>query len=123
MVLLTIVLPAFLIFASGYVLKRLFPLDIKTLSTIAFYCFLPALVFQTMYEADIKKELGTILLFEVLLVASLIVLIKIYTWVAKESRSRESSLILGSVFINSGNYGSPIILFAFGEKGFHLAVF
>jgi predicted permease len=61
-------------------------------------------------------------IFELILMFLLILLVKMIVWVKKDSTKRESSLILSSVFMNSGNYGAPIILFAFGEKGFQLAI-
>ncbi len=33
-----------------------------------------------------------------------------------------SAMILGGVFMNSGNYGAPVVLFAFGAIGFDYAV-
>lgn len=33
-----------------------------------------------------------------------------------------SGFILGSVFMNNGNYGAPLVLLVFGEKGFHYAI-
>ncbi|MFP3360538.1 AEC family transporter, partial [Planococcus sp. SIMBA_143] len=37
-------------------------------------------------------------------------------------RSKSAAIILSSVFMNSGNYGVPIILFAYGEEGVHYAI-
>jgi predicted permease len=122
MIFLTVVLPTSLIFLIGYVLMKQFQLDIQTLSKITFYCLLPILVFRTLYQANLKEEIGIIFLFELILMYLLILLVKIIVWVKKDSTKRESTLILSSVFMNSGNYGAPIILFAFGEKGFQLAI-
>lgn len=40
----------------------------------------------------------------------------------KATRPQLSAMILGGVFMNSGNYGAPVVLFAFGAVGFDYAV-
>ena len=40
----------------------------------------------------------------------------------KATRPERSAMILGGVFMNSGNYGAPVVLFRFGAVGFDYAV-
>ena len=40
----------------------------------------------------------------------------------KATRPELSAMVLGGVFMNSGNYGAPVVLFAFGAVGFDYAV-
>jgi len=40
----------------------------------------------------------------------------------KATRPQLSAMILGGVFMNSGNYGAPVVLFAFGAVAFDYAV-
>jgi predicted permease len=122
MIFLNIVLPTFLVFLVGYFLMKKFQLDLQSFSKVTFYCFLPVLVFRTLYEADIKESIGIILLFEIILTFSLVGLVKLIVRLRKDTAKRESALILSSVFMNAGNYGAPIILFAFGDTGFQLAI-
>jgi hypothetical protein len=48
------------------------------------------------------------------------------SWAASRAfhlkRELRSAMILSSSFVNAGNYGMPLSLFAFGEKGLELAV-
>lgn len=60
--------------------------------------------------------------FSIILLAALIVINKLYVWKMKYSSSLESGMILSTAFMNSGNYGAPIILFAYGQEGFGYAV-
>lgn len=122
MIFINVVLPAFLIFATGFILMKRFPLDIRSFSRVTFYGLLPVLVFRTLYEVELGLQFGKIIGIELLLTFLLIVVVKIWTWIRKESHVRQTALILSTVFMNSGNYGSPIILFAFGEEGFRLAI-
>lgn len=122
MIFINVVLPAFLVFLVGYILMKQLQLDLTSFSKVTFYCLLPVLVFRTLYEADIKDTIGVIFLFEILLTFTLVGFVKLVVWWRKDSAKRESALILSSVFMNAGNYGAPIIFFAFGEVGFQLAI-
>lgn len=122
MIFINVVLPAFLIFLTGFLLMKKFKFDIHSFSNLTFYLLLPVLVFRTLYHADIEGAIGTIFVFEILLTIALIGVIKLVVWWRKESVRRESSLVLSAAFMNAGNYGAPVILFAFGEIGFQMAI-
>ncbi|MFC7062161.1 NAD(P)-dependent oxidoreductase [Halobacillus seohaensis] len=113
-VFIQVVLPVLLIFAAGYLIQKLAKLDIKSVSTIALYVMLPCLVFKTFYEAELNGEYLMMLVFSILLLISILVINKIVSKVRNYDSSTESGLILSTAFMNSGNYGAPIILFAFG---------
>jgi malate permease and related proteins len=38
------------------------------------------------------------------------------------SKTQVSVMLLGTIFPNSGNYGAPVAMFAFGATGFQYAV-
>ncbi|WP_281974530.1 AEC family transporter [Halobacillus litoralis] len=121
-VFIQVVFPVLLIFGAGYLIQKLANLDIKSVSTIALYIMLPCLVFQTFYEADLNGEYLMMLVFSVLLLFSILIINKIVSKVRNYDQKMESGLILSTAFMNSGNYGAPIILFAFGEEGFVYSV-
>lgn len=117
-----VVLPVLMIFAGGYGLQKWKRLNIKPLSTVAIYIFTPMLVFETFYKAELDRQYINMVVFSVILLAALILLCKIYASIRKYGRSTESGLILSAAFMNSGNYGAPIVLFAYGETAFAYAV-
>lgn len=117
-----VVLPVLLIFSAGYGLQKWKRLDIKPLSTVALYLLIPLLVFNTFYRAELDQQYLNMLVFSLILLFVLIFICKIYTVVRKHGRSSESGLILATAFMNSGNYGAPIVLFAYGETAFTYAV-
>ncbi|WP_079477587.1 AEC family transporter [Halobacillus salinus] len=121
-VFIQVVFPVLLIFGAGFVIQKIAKLDIKSISTIALYVMLPCLVFETFYEADLDGEYLTMIVFSGLLLASILLINKVVAKVKKYDMSMESGLILSTAFMNSGNYGAPIILFAFGEEGFVYSV-
>ena len=117
-----VVLPVLLIFLSGYGIQKWKRLDIKPLSTVAIYILTPMLVFQTFYRAELNKQYAIMVLFSILLLVALIIVNKIYCKIRKHDTSVESGLILSTAFMNAGNYGAPIVLFAYGDTGFAYAV-
>lgn len=117
-----VVMPVLLIFAAGYSLQRWKRLDIRSVSTFALYVLTPGLVFRTFYQTEFDVQYVNMVVFSLILLLILIFINKLYRRIRGFSRSIESGLILSTVFMNSGNYGAPIILFAYGNKGFEYAV-
>ncbi|KXG44364.1 AEC family transporter [Tepidibacillus decaturensis] len=117
-----VVLPVLLIFLAGYGLQKWEKLNIKSISTFALYILIPGLVFRTFYNTELNVQYMNIVLFSFVLMFLLILVAKVYSKMRKTSRSIESGLILSTAFMNSGNYGAPIILFAYGEAGFHYSI-
>ncbi|WP_018923354.1 AEC family transporter [Salsuginibacillus kocurii] len=119
---LEVMVPVLLVFVTGYILQKRKMLDIKPVSTVALYVMTPALVFDTFYDTTIDIQYMYMLIFSAILLAVLIVINKVYAMIRKFSQDTESGLILSTAFMNAGNFGAPLILFAYGEEGFAYAV-
>ncbi|MBM0065327.1 AEC family transporter [Alkalicoccobacillus gibsonii] len=117
-----VVLPVILIFMIGYILQRVAKVDIRPISTMAIYVMTPCLVFKTFYETELNSQYSYMVLFSFVLMFLIIFMCKIYTKIRKIDLSTENALILSTAFMNTGNYGTPIILFAYGEAGFQFAI-
>lgn len=117
-----VMLPVLLIFGSGYAIQKWKKLDIGSVSTIGLYVLTPCLVFNTLYTSELDQSYLHMVMFSFILLFVLILINKIYVKLKSHSTSIENGLILSTAFMNSGNYGTPIILFAFGEKAFGFAV-
>lgn len=117
-----IILPVFIIFFIGFVGQKFIGFDIKSISTAALYLMSPFLAFRTFYTNALTLEYFYIVIFCLVLAFILLII----TWVTgilmKSSRSQLSAMILGGMFMNSGNYGAPVVLFALGATGFDYAV-
>ena len=120
--LLLIILPVFIIFSIGYIGQKFIGFDIKSISTAALYLMSPFLAFRTFYTNELTMDYFYIVLFSLLLTTILLIVVWITAISMKATRSQLSAMILGGVFMNSGNYGAPVVLFAFGAVGFDYAV-
>ncbi len=117
-----VVLPVILVFALGFLLQRWKKVDIKPISTVTIYIMTPCLVFRTFYTSELNIQHLYMTVFALVLLFSLLLWNKLYAKFRKLPQARESGLILATAFMNAGNYGAPIILFAYGESGFTYAV-
>ncbi|HLR08817.1 MAG TPA: AEC family transporter [Bacillota bacterium] len=119
----TVILPIMAVFAAGFILQRIRMLDVKSIAPVSIYIFLPALVFTTLYESSFNIGYSTIVVFASFLLGTMVIINKVLAKLFQWSRSIESASILTSAFMNSGNYGVPVILFSVGEAALPYAIF
>lgn len=122
MQLVMIVLPVFLIFATGYIAQKLLHMDIKSISALSLYILLPLLTFDTFYNNEITVDYLYLFIFSLIItviLAGVTVAIGLFMKAGKEDIS---AMLLGTLFPNSGNYGSPVVLFAIGATAFDYAI-
>lgn len=121
--LLNTVLPVALVVFSGYLMGKRIPMDLTTLSRLTLYLLVPALIFDAMYRAEYSREglvglaLGFTLTYLLLFLA--------ITGMARLlglSPEAAKSLLVCSLFPNSGNMGLSLVYFALGEEGLKRAV-
>lgn len=117
-----VVLPVVIVFLAGFILQKYLRLEIKSISTVVLYILLPCLVFETFYQAEFDQDYLMMLVFSILLLFSILLVNKLAAKAFGYGTSTESGLILSTAFMNAGNYGAPIVLFAFGEEGFVYSV-
>jgi predicted permease len=109
-------LPIFAIAAVGYALARLTDVNARAVSRITFNALAPCLVFTLLVTSTISRaDFGRMALFCVLVTASA----GLFAWIAavplRLDRPTFIAFLLVVMFSNSGNYGLPVALFAFGR--------
>ena len=116
-ILFNITLPIFVLVGVGVIFDKAFDVDLRTLTRLLFYVFSPAIVFSTLVESSLSlSELASIGLYEVLH-ALVMFVVGFGLFSVKPFRDRRTILTMGGVFTNSGNYGFPLMLLAFGDYG------
>ncbi|ARJ39326.1 transporter [Sporosarcina ureae] len=119
----TVILPIISVFIVGFILQRVKSLHIKSISSLSIYILSPALVFSSLYKADFNASYMTILMYMFALFYAMVALNKIIAKIFKWDKKVESASILATGFMNSGNYGLPVVLFSLGEKALPYAIF
>lgn len=120
---LNVVLPVFLLLGVGFVVGKYMLIDSKSVSDLSIYVFSPALFFYSVSTSEMDMaDLGRIVLFSfglfLLFAVFVFVAGKVFAW----DKVYQNTLMLASGFPNAGNYGLPIILFAFGEEGVAIGI-
>jgi len=118
-----VILPIIAVFAAGFVLQRIRVLDVKSVSAVTLYILSPAMVFTGLYEAEFNSGYIVIIVFMFVLLFFMIIVNKILAKSLKWSPNVESASILATGFMNSGNYGLPVVLSTLGPQSMSYAVF
>jgi len=118
-----VLLPVIIVLTLGYLIGKFRSLPLKPLSEVSLYILSPCLVFSSLSGSSvITREIITMVFFIFLQVTIMGILAYLLTRSLKFSSVMRNVFLLATLFTNSGNYGLPVCLFAFGEKGFDLAV-
>jgi malate permease and related proteins len=123
MFLVNVIVPVVLIAGAGYLFARLVKFDLIPFTRLSFYILVPALIFQSMLGSSISGSVvAKVALFVLIVHGALLLLgalgMRLTTW----DGNTKATALLAFTFSNCGNYGLPILLFAFGDAGFALGV-
>src|SRR5205823_4946544 len=119
------ILPIFIIAGVGFVLARLIDASLKTLSRVVFNALVPCLVFDLLISSQMTGgQFARMALFCTLLTTA----IGLTGWLAATPfhlpRPELIGFLLAVMFSNGGNYGLPLVRFAFGPEALsHAAVY
>lgn len=110
-------LPILLLSGAGFLLGRILHLDSRPLGRVIFYILSPVLIFSILSSS--KLAVASILLM-VGYTASVMLLVAIIAFSIGRLLRLEphalTAVVLTSMFANNGNYGLPLIAFAFGQE-------
>jgi hypothetical protein len=110
-------LPILLLSGAGFVLGKLLSVDPRPLGRAIFYIFSPALIFNLLTQNELPpgKIAGMMgYALAVMLVAG--VLAYVAGRLLRLERSVLAAVVLTTMIANNGNYGLPLIGFAFGDE-------
>jgi len=97
--------------------------NVKTAAHIVFYALLPCLVFNLLVKSSINAtQFGQMALLAVLCVCSMGGIGYLVSRPIGLSRPELSAFLLVVMISNGGNYGLPVVLFAFGTEALNYAV-
>jgi malate permease and related proteins len=108
-------LPIFLISGSAYLLGRYFSLDSRTVGRLVFYFFSPVLVFSLIVHSQLPfDEMLKTAAFAAFAMIACGLIALLGGLALRLERRAMIGIILVSAFSNNGNFGLPLISFAFG---------
>ena len=109
-------LPIFVIAGAGFALARWRNASAVTLTHVVFYALLPCFAFRLLISTVATgREFGLMVVLAVLVMAAMALLGGLVALALRLSRAESSVFLLVVMFSNGGNYGLPVVSFAFGE--------
>lgn len=115
-------LPILLIAAAGYILGKALTVDSRTIGRIVFYIFSPLLVFNLMVTSQLNlQQAVTTVGYTAIFIATMGLLAFTLGKIFRLERPQLLAVILTVAFGNTGNYGLPLVKFAFGDEALAVA--
>ncbi len=105
--------PIFVIILTGFLLGKKFDIDIKSLTKINLYVFVPSLVLVKVYETPIDAGLLGAILFAFILMTLMTVVTIGLSHIRRYDQSMSNAVRNSILFYNSGNFGLPLIMLVF----------
>lgn len=110
-------LPILLLSGAGFLLGRTLKVDPRPIGRVTLYLFCPLLIFNLLTESQLSLDrIGIMMVYATLvnfLVAGLAFLVG---RLLRLDRIVLTVVVLTTLFANAGNYGLPLVLFAFGQQ-------
>jgi malate permease and related proteins len=123
-ILLTVIVPLFVLVAVGWSADRKFGLHLETLVKMTMYIFVPAFVFVRLVESSLEPGLAPALAGATLIVvAGMGVLSVLVAKVRADPPATLTAMMLANMFYNCGNFGVPAMKLAFGARAAEIQVF
>jgi predicted permease len=110
------ILPILLLSAAGWVLGKTLSVDSRSLGRVVFYVFSPILVFDLLLHVELQSgEILSTMGFALAVCTAGGILALITGRILGLQRPVLMALIITVAFANTGNYGLPLVSFAFGK--------
>ncbi len=112
------IVPIIVVAGVGFALRRFLNVDVQSVSRVAFYVCIPALVFSLLLNTQIRvTDVLRMMAFAAVIVTCVGILAWLVARLLRLPPSLTAALVLASAFMNSGNYGLSVNNFAFGQNG------
>jgi len=116
------ILPIILLSSAGYALGKVLHVDARSLGRVVFYVFSPVLIFDLMTKNRLNlKDAAVVIAFSVSIILTMGALTYLLGRLLKFERPALIAILITTMFANTGNYGLPLVSFAFGEDALSFA--
>ena len=121
-VLTGVVAPVLSVALLGALLRTRGVLDPAPISRLTLYALTPSLVFSSISGSRLSPgQSARLVLAFVLLLAALYAFGRLAVRLTSPPDSTRASYLLSTLFMNSGNFGLPVVTYAYGERAYAVA--
>jgi predicted permease len=111
------ILPIILLSGAGFALGKLLHVEPRTLGRVVFYVFSPVLIFDLLIQNQLKiGEAAVVIAFALTFILLTGALTFLAGYLLRLERPALVAILITTMFANTGNYGLPLVSFAFGEQ-------
>jgi len=111
------ILPIVLLGSAGFALGKILHIEPRSLGRVVFYVFSPILIFDILINNHLKlSEAASVIGFTVSIILTMGLITYLLGRMLKLEQTSLISVMITTMFANTGNYGLPLVTFAFGEK-------
>ncbi|HLO32776.1 MAG TPA: AEC family transporter [Anaerolineales bacterium] len=116
------ILPIILLGGAGFILGKLLQIDPRSLGRVVFYVFSPVLIFNLLVQNQLKiTEAAIVIAFALCFILTIGIVTFLIGFFLKLERTALVAILITTMFANTGNYGLPLVSFAFGEQALSYA--
>jgi predicted permease len=116
------ILPIILLGSAGFALGKLLHIEPRSLGRVVFYVFSPVLIFDLLVKNQLKlSEAAGVIVFTVLIVLVIGLITYLFGRLFNLEQTALISILITTMFANTGNYGLPLVSFAFGDQALSYA--
>lgn len=116
------ILPIVLLAGAGFALGKVLHVDARSLGRVVFYVFSPVLLFDLLVNNQLKlNEAAIVLVFALCFILFMGLITFLLGSLFKLERPALIAILITTMFANTGNYGLPLVSFAFGEQALSYA--
>src|SRR5688500_15892670 len=106
-----------MIAGAGFALARWLNASATTLTHVVFYALLPCFAFRLLISTIATgRQFAQMIVLAVLVMIAMAAVGAVMATALRLSRTEASAFLLVVMFSNGGNYGLPVVSFAFGEE-------
>ena len=111
------VLPIFIVAGVGFVLARVLKADVRTLSRVTFNALSPCLIFHLLVTSNIgAADFARMMTMASVACLGIGLVARAAAMPFRLDRPTLAAFLVVVMFSNAGNYGLPVVLFAFGRE-------
>jgi predicted permease len=116
------ILPIVLLAGAGFALGKMLQIDPRSLGRVVFYVFSPVLLFDLLVNNQLKiTEAAVVAVFALCFILFMGAVTFLLGYFFKLERPALIAILITTMFANTGNYGLPLVSFAFGEQALSYA--
>ena len=116
------ILPILLLGGAGFALGKLLHIESRSLGRVVFYVFSPVLIFDLLIQNRLNwSEALGVMVLTICVVGIMGLLTYLLGSFLRLERPALIAILITTMFANTGNYGLPLVSFAFGEQALSYA--